>query len=123
MRSDRTWCRQALVPIAALLAGAGPAAAAPPTLGDDARCLLLSTGYARAAKDDATRRTAIVTGAFFLGRLSGRAGDAALTTAFRAQGTQLSGKEAEPLMRTCAARAAAADQAIAAMIRTAQSTR
>ena len=90
------------------------------TTSDDVRCLMVSSGYARLAKDENSRRASSMTGAFFLGRLSGRLSDNALAAAVRAQGGGLPSKDAEPIMRACAARAAAAEQKISAAARAAQ---
>ena len=91
-------------------AAAIPASALAQTTNDEVRCLLLSAGYSRLAKDDASRRSAAMTGAFFLGRLSGRLSKDAFAAAVRAQGKGLAAKQAEPIMRACAARAAAAEK-------------
>lgn len=87
-----------------------PVAAEAQTATDDVRCLLISAGYARAAKTDDSRRASAMTGAFFLGRLTGRMSSTALAAAIRVQGKGLPAKQAEPVMRACAARAAAAEQ-------------
>lgn len=105
------------------LACAVPASALAQTVNDDTRCMLLSAGYARLAKDENSRRSASMTGAFFLGRLSGRLSGAALTAAIRAQGKGLSAKQAEPAMRACAARAAAAEKQMSQAARQAEATR
>ena len=115
MRTERAGRAGAL--LCGALSLALPATAAAQTIGDDVRCMLLGNGYARLAKDENTRRAAAMTGAFFLGRLSGHLGDSALAAAIRAQGTGLPGKEAEPLMRACAVRAAAANTAMATALR------
>ena len=125
MLSDRfgretRWLAAALL---AICVGGAAATAAAPAADDDVRCLLLSSGYTRLAKDDASRRGPAMTGAFYLGRLSGRLSDAALTTVLRAQGKGLLGKDAEPLMRACVARAQASEQAMAADVRAAQAVR
>lgn len=101
---------KALISACAMLACMIPVAATAQTVNDDVRCLLLSSGYARVAKDDTSRRAAMMTGAFYLGRLDGRVSKPALTAAIRAQGKGLPAKEAQTVMRTCAARAAAAEQ-------------
>lgn len=121
-RIGRLTCTASLA--AAALAAAWPAAApaqAPaPGVGGDVRCLLLSAGYVRQAKDDASRRAAGMTGAFYLGRLDGRLSQSALTAAIRAQGQGLPAKDAEPVMRACAARAAAAEQVMTAAAKAGQ---
>ena len=111
------------VTLAATLSAAMPdqaqAQAQPQGVNEDVRCLLLSASFARLAKDDASRRGSAMTGAFYLGRLDGRIGKPALTAAIRAQGKGLPAKEAETAMRTCAARATAAEQQMSALTRSA----
>lgn len=109
------------VTLAATLSAAVPAQAQAQAQGvnEDVRCLLLSASFARLAKDDASRRGSAMTGAFYLGRLDGRIGKPALTAAIRAQGKGLPAKEAETAMRTCAARATAAEQQMSALTRSA----
>lgn len=102
------------------LACAQPIAAQAQAANDDVRCLLVSAGYARAAKTDQSRRASAMTGAFFLGRLTGRMSPAALAAAIRAQGKGLPAGQAEPVMRACAARAAAAEQQMSAAARQAE---
>ena len=94
-----------------------PTSASAQTVDDDVRCLLLSASYARLAKDDKTRHGSSMTGAFFLGRLSSRVSAAALGTATRAQGTGLATKDAQPVMRACAARAGEAEKQMSDAIR------
>jgi len=96
------------------LAVATPAIAPAQTINDDVRCLLLSSSFARIAKDDNSRRGSAMTGAFYLGRIDGRVSKAALTAAIRAQGKGLPAKAAETAMRACAARATAAEQQVSA---------
>lgn len=100
--------------LAILPCGALPVAAQTPSSGDDVRCLLLSVGYSRAAKDENSRKASAMTGAFYLGRVSGRMSGPALSAAIRAQGRGLPARQAEPAMRACAARAATAQQQLAA---------
>ncbi|RZK93221.1 MAG: hypothetical protein EOO66_10475, partial [Methylobacterium sp.] len=71
------------------LACALPVAAGAQTTSDDVRCMLLSAGFARIAKDDNSRRASAMTGAFYLGRLNGRLSGPALAAAIRAQGKGL----------------------------------
>jgi hypothetical protein len=111
--------RAGLLLAAACLAG-WPAAAPAQGTADDVRCLLLSAGFARQAKDEAGRRASAMTGAFFLGRLDGRVSAGALAAAVRAQGKGLPAKDAEPAMRACAARAAAAERATTASVKAGQ---
>ena len=105
------------------LAAAIPASAPAQTTNDDIRCLLLSAGYSRLAKDDNSRRAAAMTGAFFLGRLNGRLSENAFAAAIRAQGKGLPAKQAEPVMRACAARAAAAEKQMSQAGRQAEAKR
>jgi len=111
---------KAAILLSGVLACALSTTAEAQTTTDDVRCVLLSGGYARLAKDENSRRAASMTGAFFLGRLNGRMSGQALTAAIRAQGKGLSGKQAEPVMRACAARAAAAERQLSAAARQAE---
>jgi len=103
-----------LILLCGAIAGVLPATAQAQANGDDVRCLLLSIGYSSAAKEANSRQVAAMTGAFYLGRVSGRLSEPALAAAIRAQGKGLPAKQAEPAMRACAARAAAAQQQFAA---------
>jgi hypothetical protein len=111
----------------AILAGCGMIAAFVPlsvdarVSDDDVRCLLVSSGYARLAKDENSRRGSAMTAAFYLGRINGRFQGPALSAAIRAQGDGVPAKEAEPLMRACAARASAAQAQLTAIVKQAQS--
>jgi len=93
-----------------LVAAAGlPATAAhAQTVADDARCLFLSNAYASRATDPARRQIATSAGAYFLGRLDGRASPAAIRTAFAESG-KLKTAEASSLMNACVRRAERAD--------------
>jgi hypothetical protein len=84
---------------------------------EDVRCLMVSSVFARIAKDDNTRRASAMTGAFYLGRLNGRISPAALTAAIKSQDNGMPAKQAEPIMRACAARATAAQEQVAAIAR------
>lgn len=86
----------------ALAAIAAPAAAQ--TVNDDARCLLVSSAYARSAKDPKARQVAQATSAFYLGRVDGRYPAPALKTALAAQEKQLTVAGAPAAMNACAAR-------------------
>jgi nucleoid-associated protein YgaU len=92
-------------------------------LDDDVRCMLVSSGYARLAKDENSRRASAMTAAFYLGRINGRFEVPALSAAIRAQGDGVPAKEAEPLMRACAARASAAQDLITTIVKQAQSNK
>ncbi|WP_375427149.1 hypothetical protein [uncultured Sphingomonas sp.] len=76
---------------------------------DDVRCFLLSTGFARAAKAENSRRASALTGAFYLGRLDGRIARPALIAAIRRYGSGMPTSQAAPIMRACAARAGVAE--------------
>lgn len=82
---------------------------------EDVRCLMVSSVFARIARDDNTRRASAMTGAFYLGRLNGRISPAALTAAIKSQDNGMPAKQAEPIMRACAARATAAQEQVAAI--------
>lgn len=90
---------------------------------DDVRCMLVSSGFARLAKDENSRRASAMTGAFYLGKISGRIKGPALAAAIRAQGDGVPAKEAEPIMRACAARASAAQDQVTAVVKQAQSAK
>jgi len=108
--------------VCGLLAVSMPLAAADAqSLNDDVRCMLVSSGFARMAKDDNSRRASAMTGAFYLGRLNGRGAGPALSAAIRAQGNGVPAKEAEPIMRACAARASAAQEQVTMVVKQAQS--
>jgi hypothetical protein len=94
--------------LAALAAAAMPVAASAQTITDDARCLFLSNAFASQATDPARRQLAVSTGAFFLGRLDGRASPAAIRGAFNANGA-LTVVQAKAMMNACVARASRAD--------------
>jgi hypothetical protein len=98
-----------------------PVSVAARALDDDVQCMLVSSGYARLAKDENARRGSAMTAAFYLGRINGRFAEPALSAAIRAQGDGVPAKEAEPLMRACAARASAAQDQITAIVKQAQS--
>jgi len=106
-----------------LLALSMPVAVGAKALDDDVRCLLISSGYARLAKEDGSRRASSMTAAFYLGRINGRMDTAALSAAIRAQGTGVPAKEAAPVMRACAARASAAQDQMSAIVQQAQSAK
>lgn len=105
--------------LAASTLSAAPVAAQ--SLNDDVRCMLVSSGFARMAKDENSRRASAMTGAFYLGRLNSRGAGPALSAAIRAQGNGVPAKEAEPIMRACAARASTAQEQVTAIVKQAQS--
>lgn len=90
------------------------------TMNDDVRCLLLSTGFAKAAKAESSRRASALTGAFYLGRLDGRIARPALIAAIRRHGSGMPTTQAAPIMRACAARAGLAEGQIEAAARQAK---
>lgn len=83
-------------------------------INEDVRCFLLSTGFARAAKAEDSRRASALTGAFYLGRLDGRISRPALIAAIRRHGSGMPTSQAAPIMRACAARAGVAEGQIEA---------
>jgi len=94
-----------LYPIAAALLLASLAAPAQAqTVQDDVRCVLLSGVFIKSAKDEKGKQLAQITGAFYLGRLDGRADAKVLTEALRTESKALGGKVAGPLMDACTAR-------------------
>jgi hypothetical protein len=99
-----------LFPIAVLTA-ATPQIASAQSVTDDAKCLFLSNAFASQATDPSNRQLATSTGAFFLGRLDGRASPAILKSAFNANGT-LTVAQAKTMMNACVARASRADAQI-----------
>ncbi len=106
-----------------LLALSMPVTGAAKPLDDDVRCLLISSGYARQAKEENSRRASSMTAAFYLGRINGRMDTAALSAAVRAQGSGVPANEAAPVMRACAARASAAQDQMSAIVQKAQSAK
>ena len=94
-----------LLMVAASLPAAGAQAQ---TVSEDAQCLFLSNAYASRATDPARRQLASSAGAYFLGRLDGRASPAAIRAAF-AESSKLRTTEASALMNTCVQRAERAD--------------
>lgn len=99
----------------ALLAITAPVAVRAQSTNEDVRCLMVSSVFARIARDDNTRRASAMTGAFYLGRLNGRISTPALTAAIRSQDNGMPAKQAEPIMRACAVRATAAQEQVAAI--------
>jgi len=98
------------------IALAAPAASAPAqTVADDARCLFLSNAFAAQATDPGRRQLATSTGAFFLGRLEGRASPTAVKSAFNQNGT-LTIAQAKAMMNACVARASRADAQMRALV-------
>ena len=111
---------RAIILACGLIACAMPITAQAQTTNEDVRCLLLSASFARIAKDDNSRRASAMTGAFYLGRVNGRLSGPALSAAIRAQGSGLPAKQAEPIMRACAARAAAAERELSVAVKQVQ---
>lgn len=83
--------------------------AAAQTVADDARCLLVSSTYARSAKDPKARSVAQASSAFFLGRIDGRYPPAALKAALAAELKLVNPANASGIMNACAARVAQAE--------------
>jgi hypothetical protein len=106
--------------LCAALGGSFAVPAGAQSVSDDVRCVLVSAGFARAAKDDNSRRVSALTGAFYLGRLNGRVSQPQLVAAIKGQGKGLSAKLAEPIMRACAARAQTAETALASAAKQAE---
>ena len=98
-----------------LVLGGVPAGAQAQTVADDARCLFLSNAFASGAKNPESRQAAASAGAFFLGRLQGRAAPAAIRSAFN-QNSTLKIAQAGPIMNACVARAARADAEMRALL-------
>lgn len=110
------------VAAAIILIGMSPPVSAQ-SVPEDARCLLLSNGFAKGAKDERAKQVAAETLIFFIGRLDGRAAPQALTNAMRSQATSIDPKTAGPEMTACAARVARAKQAIQVLGRNAAPTK
>lgn len=106
--------RIALV-LALALAGGIATGAPAQTVADDVRCLFLSNAFATAAKDEPARRVSTLTRAFYLGRLNGRATQAALAAAIKAQGAGVTAAQAPAAMGACAKRAEVAERQMAAV--------
>ena len=106
-----------------LLAAFAPVAVDARAIDDDIRCMLVSSGFSRMAKDENARRASAMTAAFYLGKIDGRFAGAALSAAIRAQGDGAAIKDAAPVMRACAARAAAAQDRMTVIVRQAQSAK
>jgi hypothetical protein len=92
-----------------------PAAASAQSVTEDARCLLVSSTYARTAKDPRARQVAQTASAFYLGRVDGRYSPAALKAALATGLKLVSAGNAAGIMNTCAARLAQAETQIQAM--------
>jgi hypothetical protein len=91
------------------------AVASAQTVADDARCLLVSSTYARTAKDPRARQVAQTASAFYLGRVDGRYSPAALKATLAAELKLVSAGNAASIMNACAARLAQAETQIQAM--------
>jgi len=84
---------------AALLATSGAAAA---QTASDARCLLLSSAFAKQTKDDNAQKLAEASFYFYLGRVAPTATSAQLKTLFDTQAKGLTDAAAPGLMTACA---------------------
>jgi hypothetical protein len=104
-----------LLILAALAAATLSAQTSARTVTDDARCLFLSNAFATQATDPARRQLAVSTGAFFLGRLDGKASPAAIRGAFNANGS-LTVVQAKAMMNACVARANLADTQMRSLV-------
>ncbi|MDB5684144.1 MAG: hypothetical protein JWM75_1842 [Sphingomonas bacterium] len=99
--------------ILATMVAAFPAAASAQTaVADDARCLIVSSTYARTAKDPKAQQVAQTASAFYLGRIDGRYPPAALKAALAAQVKLLTAANAPAIMNGCAARVGQAEARI-----------
>lgn len=87
----------------------------------DVRCMLISSGFSRLAKNEDSRRASAMTAAFYLGRISERIKGPSLSASIRAQGNGVPAKEAEPIMRACAARASTVQDQMTAVVKQTQS--
>ena len=102
--------------VAGLSAPALISSASAQDIADDVRCVLLSSVFLKAAKEETQRRVAAATGGFYLGRLEGKADTKALTEAVRSQkGTKMSPKDAGTLMTACAAKFRNAERTLQAI--------
>lgn len=110
------------VAAAVMLIGMNPPVSAQ-SVPEDVRCLLLSNGFARGAKDERAKQVAAETLIFFVGRLDGRATSQVVTNAMRSQASSIDPKNAGPEMTACAARVARAKQAIQVLGRNATPTK
>jgi hypothetical protein len=106
--------RAASFGLVAAIAFASVAAGAQ-TVADDARCLLVSSSYARGSKDPKAQAVAQTAAAFYLGRVDGRYPPAALKTAFAAELKLVNGGNAGAIMNACAARIGQAETRIQAI--------
>lgn len=89
----------------------------------DVRCILLSGMFVKAAKDDRGKQLARATGAFYLGRINGRADARTITDALRGESKTITAKTAGSQMQVCAAKLAEAEKSLNAMGRTLQPDR
>lgn len=94
----------------ALLIASPPAYAQ--SVSEDLRCVFLANAFTKSGKDDAVKRAAAATGAFYLGRLEGRVSRKAVADAARASAASVTQKNASALMGACAARLARAEEAL-----------
>lgn len=79
---------------------------------EDIRCVLLSGMFAKGAKDEKGKQIARLTGAFYLGRVDGRADAKAITDILRAESKAFDPKTAGPLMDACAAKLGVAQKSM-----------
>ncbi|MGR6328962.1 hypothetical protein ACU5AX_07850 [Sphingomonas sp. XXL09] len=80
---------------------------------DDVRCLLISNVVGPKAENDASRKLAAMTSAYYLGRISNLP-SATITSSLRQLGKGISGADAVKVLKACAARAQATNQRLAA---------
>lgn len=80
---------------------------------DDVRCLMISNAVGPKAENDASRKLAAITAAYYLGRVSNLP-SATISTSLRQLGKGISGADAVKIFKACAARAQATNQRIAA---------
>lgn len=102
---------------AALISGLAMPASAQGIQGD-VRCILLSGMFAKGAKEERGKQLARATGAFYLGRINGRADAKTITDALRTESKTITPKSAGPQMQACAAKLAEAEKSLNAMGRT-----
>jgi hypothetical protein len=90
------------------------AAANAQTAAEDARCLLVSSTYARSSKDATARQVAQTASAFYLGRVDGRYPPAVLKAAIAAELKLVNAGNAASIMNGCAARVSQAEARVQA---------
>ena len=99
---------------AALIVAVAASPASAQSVADDTRCLLLSNVYAKADKEEQSRRIANQSLMFYLGRLDGRASATDIAAGVRAQAATVDPKTSGAQMSACAARMGRAQQALQA---------